>query len=336
VKELYLNMPVSEYYGWGICGKNLLTEFSKKAHVRYVENGFTCTVRMPETIELVNKLKVKPKDTNSPFIHATMPDFKPCIENRGKPNIGYAFYEEFTMPDEYVENAKKYFDILVGGSTWNKKLFESYGINAEAIPQGVDRRIFHPDNKGKDERFIVYSGGKFEDRKAHYLAVRAVAEIQKKYPDIYFLAMWHNLFEPDKAKEEIKKLLKESGIKNFIYIGLYPQEIEAQIMRSTTIGIFPNKCEGGTNLVLMEYLACGNPVIARYETGQKDVIETHYAFCTEGNDGKVLAETIDYLEYAYLHREKLKDMGKFASMAMEKFSWERTADKFLKVAYGQS
>ena len=150
MKELYLNMPVSEYFGWGICGKNLLTEFSKKTNVRYVENGFTCTVRMPETIELVNKLKVMPKDTNSPFIHATMPDFKPCVQNRGKPNIGYAFYEEFTMTDEFVGNAKRYFDVIVGGSTWNKELFESYGLKSEAIPQGVNRRIFYPDDKYKE------------------------------------------------------------------------------------------------------------------------------------------------------------------------------------------
>ena len=30
----------------------------------------------------------------------------------------------------------------------------------------------------------------------------------------------------------------------------------------TDIGIFPNRCEGGTNLVMMEYMACGKPVIA--------------------------------------------------------------------------
>ena len=336
MKELYLNMPLGEYYGWSICGKNLLKEFSKKIKVHYVENGFTVSIRTPDTIDLVDKLKTEPKDVDVPFIHTTMPDFMPCVTNRGKPNIGYAFYEDFTMPESYVENAKRNYDILVGGSTWNKELFKSYGINTTSIPQGVDRRIFYADHKVKSDEFIVFSGGKFEKRKAQELTVKAVAEVQKKYPNIQFLAMWHNLFDPDNAKEGIKKLLGDTGIKNVHYLGLYPQEIMAQIMRGTTIGIFPNKCEGGTNLVLMEYLACGKPVIANYFTGQKDVLAPHYAFLTQGEDSKILAETIDYLEYAYLNRDRLKDMGKFASIAMEKFTWENTADKFLEVAYGQS
>ena len=329
MKKLYLNMPVSEYYGWGICGKNLLMEFHKKVDVKYIENGFTCSVRMPETIELVRKLKSEPQNVDVPFIHATMPDFSPSIRNKGKPNIGYAFYENFTMPDDYVENAKKHYDILAGGSVWNKELFESYGINSVAIRQGVDRKIFYPDDTAKDDRFIVFSGGKFEQRKAQDLVVKAVVEVQKKYPDIYLLVMWHNIFDLDNSKDEIKRILKESGVKNLIFLGLYPQGIEAQIMRSTSIGIFPNKCEGGTNLVLMEYLACGNPVIARYDTGQRDVLNEDYALMANELD-----EIVNCLEFAYNNREKLKEMGRCADLAMNNFSLERTANEFLRIAYG--
>ena len=334
-QEIYLNMPVGEYYGWAICGKNLLREFDRKTNVRYVENGFTVSVRTPETNQMVERLKTSPEDTDSPFIHTVMPDFLPSIGNRGNPNIGYAFYEENEMSKEYVENAKKNYDILVGGSTWNKELFESYGIKSMAIPQGVDRRIFKPIKK-KDERFTVFSGGKFEPRKAQDLTVRVVAEAQKTYPDIHFVAMWNNIFNHDAAKEQIKKLFKMYGLKNVNYLGLYPQEIVAQVMGDTTIGMFLNRYEGGTNLVLMEYLACGNPVIANFSTGQKDVLESHYSFFTQGYDDKIFAEAYDYLIYAYKNRSKLKDMGKFASMAMDKFSWENTADMFLEICNGQS
>jgi glycosyltransferase involved in cell wall biosynthesis len=44
------------------------------------------------------------------------------------------------------------------------------------------------------------------------------------------------------------------------------------LIRNSDIGIFPNRCEGGTNLALMEYMACGKPVIASYNTGHMDVL----------------------------------------------------------------
>jgi glycosyltransferase involved in cell wall biosynthesis len=46
----------------------------------------------------------------------------------------------------------------------------------------------------------------------------------------------------------------------------------------TDIGVFPNRCEGGTNLVLMEYMACGRPVIASYTSGHTDILTDENSF----------------------------------------------------------
>jgi hypothetical protein len=45
----------------------------------------------------------------------------------------------------------------------------------------------------------------------------------------------------------------------------------AREMANTDVGLFPNRCEGGTNLVLMEYAALGRLVIANVLTGHADV-----------------------------------------------------------------
>ena len=40
-----------------------------------------------------------------------------------------------------------------------------------------------------------------------------------------------------------------------------------QVYQNTDVGIFPSRCEAGTNLVMMEYMACGKPAIATVGTG---------------------------------------------------------------------
>jgi hypothetical protein len=45
----------------------------------------------------------------------------------------------------------------------------------------------------------------------------------------------------------------------------------AREMRNTDCGLFPNRCEGGTNLVLMEYLSCRRRAAANLFTGHQDL-----------------------------------------------------------------
>ena len=87
-------------------------------------------------------------------------------------------------------------------------------------------------------------------------------------------ASWFNIFDDSLA--EIVDLITETGLKNYHLLNLLEQEDLAEVMNKTDIGIFPNRVEGGTNLVLMEYLACGKPVIASYGTGQRGCIEWIY------------------------------------------------------------
>ena len=43
MSDLYINMPVGEHYGWGICGKNLVRELSKLRTVKYVGDWLRST-----------------------------------------------------------------------------------------------------------------------------------------------------------------------------------------------------------------------------------------------------------------------------------------------------
>jgi glycosyltransferase involved in cell wall biosynthesis len=342
MKELYINMPVSDFFGWGVCGKNLIRELDKKVNIRYIESGFDCTLRDQAEEDMVEALKVEIKnDGDAPFIHTmTRNDgvaiteemrgnFKTCCPHKGSPNIGYIFSEQHYYNEENIDSLKA-LDILVAGSKWNADVLTDYGAPAIAIPQGVNKEIFYPNGNYREDylkdKFVIFSGGKYEHRKAQDLLIHAVRKLQKKYNDIYLMASWVNIFKDDHSFE--RELTK---VQNVMRIPLVYQDEMAKIMRQSDIGVFPNRIEGGTNLVMMEYMACGKPVIANDSTGQADVIDDEYAFRINGGDLQLVEQMVERLEYAYQNRDKLKEMGDKATKAMDNFSWEKMADRFLEI-----
>jgi glycosyltransferase involved in cell wall biosynthesis len=338
-------MPVSDFFGWGVCGKNLIRELNKKVNVRYVEKNFEAALREEAEEKMVAELKTDPcGNVDAPFIHTLTRndgasiteemrgEFTTCVEYRGKPNIGYIFSEQHYYNPENL-NTLKSLDIMVAGSQWNADILTEAGVDTIAIPQGVDRSIFcsngnHREDVLKD-KFVIFSGGKYEHRKAQDLVIRAVAKLQQKYDDIYLMPAWANIF-----KEDNRYYRELAKVKNVLPVQLCYQHELVQMMRQTNIGLFPNRVEGGTNLVMMEYMACGKPVIANDSTGQADVIDDSYAFRINGGDLSLLNQMIDYLEYAYLSRERLEQMGLRADLAMDNFTWSKMADRFLELAYG--
>lgn len=345
MNELYINMPISDFFGWGVCGKNLIRELDKKVPVRYVESGFDCTLRDQDEEDMVNALKTEiDKDVNAPFIHTlTRNDgaaiteemrgnFRTCCPQKGNPNIGYMFSEQHYYNEENIESLKQ-LDILVAGSQWNANVLIEYGAPAIAIPQGVNKKIFNPNGDYREEylkgKFVIFSGGKFEHRKAQDLIMHAVRQFQQKHNDVFLMTSWTNIFRDDHSYER-----DLSRMANVMRIPLCHQDELVTILRQSDIGLFPNRVEGGTNLVMMEYMASGKTVIANDSTGQADVLNDEYAFIINGGDMQLVQQMIDRLEYAYQNRDKIKEMGLKASKAMDNFTWEKMADRFLEVCNG--
>jgi len=146
----------------------------------------------------------------------------------------------------------------------------------------------------------------------------------------------------------INKILQDNGIDLSRVITLVPRpnSTMARVYKNTDIGIFPNRCEGGTNLVLMEYMACGKPVIASYNSGHKDIINKGNSIMIEHMkpmdiyknnikvavwEGPDIDETVNHLEWAYKHREELKPIGVHAGNDLSKITWKKSAEEIFKI-----
>ncbi len=148
-------------------------------------------------------------------------------------------------------------------------------------------------------------------------------------------------------------ILQDNGLDTGRIVTLLPRSnaLMAKIYKNTDIGLFTNRCEGGTNLVLMEYMACGKPVIASYNSGHRDVINKDNSIMINNMkpidisksgtkiaewDDPDLDETINHLEWAYQHRDELESFGSQAGNDLKELTWKKSAKQFVEIIEGSN
>jgi glycosyltransferase involved in cell wall biosynthesis len=298
----------------------------------------------------------------------------PLFRNlRGHPTLGYTFFEENHLTAQSIANARGLFDRVATGSTWCTQVLKDHGYdNAATVLQGVDPVLFHPAPAAREyflDQFVIFSGGKFEFRKGQDLVIRAVAVMQQRHPDVMLVNAWYNIWpstfqtmrasplirigpsEQDFARDYVgsmTRLLADNGLDAARTMTMGPSNhlLMPRIYHNTDLGLFTNRCEGGTNLVLMEYMACGKPVIASYSSGHRDVLTdenslplrklrpmnvSYGAGVAATWDDPDLEEVVERLEWAYQNRDKLGPISARAADDMGKMTWAKTAAEFRKL-----
>ncbi len=335
-----VSMPKGTAHGWGIAGTYLADEIAKLPPI----DGVT--------------------------LHCIAGhDFSPFSSfDWDRINIGYCFFEHEIMAYHFIPQAAKRWDHIVAGSHWCEYHLRIAGMDrTTTILQGVDQNLFFPQPARVDDgRFIVFSGGKFEFRKGQDIVIAAMRRFMDKHPDVWLACSWHNqwpnsirtmeqsaLIEFNYQEEEPDALYRETLSRNGIdpaRVILYPamdNRTMNRIYGESDIGFFPNRCEGGNNMVMCEYMACGRTVIASNRTGHADVITRENAFClsdytpglVELNSRKSgiwfeasVDEAVDVLEQAYQQKVLRTSKAIQAASDMRRFSWQEAALQFHAIA----
>lgn len=380
---IYTALPTGSFHGWGVCGKYIVKELSNLTEVKLITEGLNFDNILDEfdfrllqsklipPFEHENIMKGHTTYINYPLLQCiTGKTLEPIIPNlRGNITVGYTFFEENILPNSSLENGRQHFDLIITGSSWCEAVLRNYDLkNLRTIIQGIDPTIFNPFHSAKEyfkDSFVIFSGGKFELRKGQDIVIKAFKILQDKYKDVMLINNWFNFwpasFMTMKASPYIafstdnndysvmvNETLAENGIdlNRVITLPPSPNIMMPRIYKNSDIGLFPNRCEGGTNLVLMEYMACGKPVIASFNTGHKDILTDNNSIklvdmksVTISNDNTTIAvwdepsldETISKLEWAYHHRDVLPGIGSQAGEDLSKMTWEKTAKDFYAI-----
>ncbi|MCT7990632.1 tetratricopeptide repeat protein [Laspinema sp. D6] len=285
-----------------------------------------------------------------------------------KQNIGFIFFEDTDFPPEKRNRANEY-SLIIAGSTWNAEVLKSQGITTvQALPQGIDPTLFHPAPKSNlfGDRFVIFSGGKLEYRKGQDIVIAAFKAFQKRHPEALLITAWHNFWPQfmrglqttghvtglpkigtDK-RLNITEWLLNNGLTpdSFIDIGVISNYLMPQIIREADCALFTNRCEGGTNLVAMETMACGIPTILSANTGHLDLIDPNHCYPliiqkpvqptpqfigVEGWGESDLEEIIETLETLYQNREIAQQKGIAAAQFMQQWTWENQVNRLLEI-----
>ncbi len=321
--------------------------------------------------QLRSKNPGKPIWCDFPVLHALGNNFTSLATNQqlgGKQNIGLIFFEDTHFTPEKRNRANEY-TLIVAGSTWNAEVLKSQGVaRVQALPQGIDPTLFHPAPHSNlfGDRFVIFSGGKLEYRKGQDIVIAAFKAFQQRHPEALLLTAWHN-FWPQfmlglDSKGHVKGLPQvgtDKGLKigewlianglnadSFIDIGAIPNYLMPQIIREADCALFTNRCEGGTNLVAMETMACGIPAILSANTGHLDLIDPSHCYPltmqnsvqstphftgVEGWGESDIEEIVETLEILYQNRERAQQRGRAAAQFMQKWTWENQVYRLLNV-----
>jgi glycosyltransferase involved in cell wall biosynthesis len=119
-------------------------------------------------------------------------------------------------------------------------------------------------------------------------------------------------------------------------LGVVPNADLARLYREMGVALFPNRCEGGTNMVAMECMACGVPVILSNNTGHLDLIAAERCIPLKRQTALVgsdrlgwcesdVEEMIEALELVWRDRVAARSLGSRGAEFMTRLTWDETA-----------
>ncbi|NCC04089.1 MAG: glycosyltransferase [Proteobacteria bacterium] len=388
IPSLALTWALSTVSGYGIYGLHIALEYFRMGGEQLIfthESGPVAVpaltqMRIAPVLDLATKLstfmKSNPHETlafTHPVLHAVGNDCKGYVGQdhvRGTHNIGCAAIEHPAFSSEAMDYARTY-DAFIAISKWNEAFLKSLNIApVHLCYQGIDTTLFMPGPKTGlwKNRFIVFSGGKFEFRKGQDIIATAFKRFHERHPEALLVTSWQSPMPLDPRPFQlaghcqtlpryhetrglqIAPWLLELGLPagSFVELPFIPNMLMPTVLRECDAAIFPNRCEGGTNLVAMEAMACGVPTIVAYNTGQKDLVdllgvkaftsqkdvETPADFgVTTGWGETDPDEVVAALEEIYTHRQEQQQQAAVIAQKIKAWDWGPQNHKLLETVF---
>lgn len=387
-RQVIIGWPIGSGHGWGVYGLNLALNWAADHDIELVTaadsagldidplRAWALLPFLKRSVAFQGDLK---KYANQAVTAGSM--VLACLNETlypgrsahnialtGTPTIGVTFFELGLAP-EAVKNAQA-FSCIVTGSNWNTRVLQAYGVDSvRTVRQGFDPTYFHPGPKTNffhQDRFLIFSGGKAEYRKAQDIVLAAFKVFSDRHPEAMLVTAWYNPW-PDAIRSldwsellnpvplnharqiNIAEWASANGVRGdrVIDLGWLPNHKMPSILREMDVALFPNRAEGGTNLVAMECMACGLPVILSRNTGHNDIAIQDACYALEdqrqtrrgfaGYDGvpgwgeSQLDELLEKLEQVFHDRTEATRRGKNAARAIAELTWSATAAKMKQI-----
>ena len=306
-----IDWPLTPHTGWGNYGIQLAQALLEQGHylprllaqndrsqhcdlhwldaLQYLEDQSRPLMQQLAAAEGAGRLPVL---TNAPLGFSPLGNHVPSPRFRAARHVGVTFFECSRFSARDVETLRN-FDLVVSGSRWNQALLQRQGVHrSRLVHQGVDTALFNPEPVPRllKRSLVIFSGGKLENRKGQDIVIAAFRQLLRHYPDALLIAAWGNVGHvglktiaasphvqgaPERGRADaISPWLAANGVPP-ANVFLLPCLVNRQLphlIKQADVAVFASRCEGGTNLMAMETLACGVPTLISANTGHLDLL----------------------------------------------------------------
>ena len=333
-RQALIDWPLTPYTGWGSYGIQLAQalleqrEYSPRLLARndrsvlcdlhwldalqHLEDQSATLSRQLAAAEGAGKL---PVCTQAALGFSPLGNIVPAPRFTAFKHVGVTFFECGRFSQKDLDILKK-FDLVISGSRWNQALLKQQGVDrARLVHQGVDTAVFNPEPVPRllKRSLIIFSGGKLENRKGQDIVIAAFRRLLHHHPDALLIAAWGNIGHvalntiavsahvkgaPERGRTDaISPWLEANGIPSS-NVFLLPCVVNRQLphlIKQADVAVFASRCEGGTNLMAMETLACGVPTLISANTGHLDLLAMGFGHALpmgEAGRGRVSSDAL--------------------------------------------
>lgn len=213
---------------------------------------------------------------------------------------------------------------------WMFKVFgDEYRRQTRVIPGGVDSEIFKRVNTAELDKQLDLKGKNvivFAGRLTGYKGVKYLIKAAKKINGEILISG----DGPD--RKNLEKIVNEEKIKNVRFLGHPGADTKVLIKLYSRADVFvaPSIWDEPLGLVILEAMACETPVVVTRKGGiPLAVKDGKNGLFIRPRDSKDIAEKVNYL----LDNPEIRlKMGRKArEIAVNKFSWDKIAQKFIHI-----
>jgi glycosyltransferase-like protein len=229
--------------------------------------------------------------------------------------------------------------VLVVSETWRRILADDFGVDAEVVPNGVDRRRFAAAPSGRDvarlrkragaggDDFLLLAVGGIEPRKGSDHLVRALARVRGHAGRRVVLAVigGHAFQDHRWYRERVIDGLPSLGLdlgRDVVLLGTVDDDELSVWYHAADALAFPSVKEGW-GLVVLEAMAAGLPVVATdIPVLREYLVHDRDALLVAPGDDEALATAIAALVARSELRRRLADAGRAVAA---RYDWEASA-----------
>jgi glycosyltransferase involved in cell wall biosynthesis len=376
--QAIIDWPLTPMTGWGGYGIQLAQALYASGALpllpRRNERSQHCDLHWVALLDYLQQQPL-PEAAPAPLLFHALGNRVPPPRFAAERCIGVTFFECSSFAQEFVQGMAD-LDLLIAGSRWNHQLLQQLGLtHAELVYQGVDTARFNPAPVPRllEERsLVIVAGGKLEARKGQDVVIAAFRELLRHHPDALLIAAWTNLGNvglesmaacphvqghPEQGRGPALATWLEANHVPLANVMLLPPLVNSQfpnLIKQADVAVFASRCEGGTNLMAMETLACGVPTLLSANTGHLDLLELGMAHALpigEAGLGRVPAaitrpyggdpagvwgetepdELLEWWLRLAAERHAWRERGRQEARALEAFSWCRSMERLLQL-----